>query len=222
MSLSLTTHLEMFSSLSAHILLIRLRPLPLQCLLSSPYQMSSCRQRAGTAYRCAHGRTVMERHPVAANTDLRQHPARDCLTGTRSLPLQEADTVCCWCKRLRTLTKTKWKTRTEAELRCLLELRNFNDLSGKLPTMELGYSSLKKKGGVFFYSRFYILTHLQLRWGATNHCSDIRIFLQFDAHVVLEQMSFSFLLTQLKVEKALNFSKVYIATCYLENRPLSY
>lgn len=47
--------------------------------------MSSCRQRAGTAYRCVHEGTVMERHPLAANTDLRQHPAHDCLTGTRSL-----------------------------------------------------------------------------------------------------------------------------------------
>lgn len=62
--------------LSAYTALIRLRLLPLQCLLSSLYQMSSCSQRAGTAYRCVHEGTVMERHPLAANTDLRQHPAR--------------------------------------------------------------------------------------------------------------------------------------------------
>lgn len=61
-------------------------PLPPQCLLSSPYQMSSCRRRAGTAYRCARGGTVTGRRPLAAaNTDLRRHPAHGCLTGTSSL-----------------------------------------------------------------------------------------------------------------------------------------
>lgn len=84
--LSLTTHLEMFSFLSAPVPLIRLGLLPPQCRLSSLYQMSSCRQRAGTAYRCAHDGTATGRHPPAANTDLRQHPAHDCLTGMCSLP----------------------------------------------------------------------------------------------------------------------------------------
>lgn len=85
----------MFSSLSASIPLIRLRLLPLQCLLSSLYQMSSCRQRAGTAYRCVHEGTATERHPLAANTDLRQHPAHDCLTGMCSLPCtKQTQTVC--------------------------------------------------------------------------------------------------------------------------------
>lgn len=28
-----------------------------------------------------HEGTAMERHPLAASTDLRQHPAHDCLTG---------------------------------------------------------------------------------------------------------------------------------------------
>ncbi|KAM8735989.1 cyclin-dependent kinase 14 isoform 7-T8 [Acanthopagrus schlegelii] len=51
------------------------------CLLSSLYQMLSCRQRVGTAYRCVHEGTVMERHPLAASTDLSQHPEHDCLKG---------------------------------------------------------------------------------------------------------------------------------------------
>lgn len=101
----------MFSFLSAYILLIRLRLLPPQCLLSSPYQMSSCRQRAGTAYRCVHEGTVMGRHPLAANTDLRQHPAHDCLTGTRSLPCKkQTQTVrSSSSTQLHTLTSNKWK-----------------------------------------------------------------------------------------------------------------
>lgn len=70
---SFITHLEMFSFLSASIPLIHLHLFPLQCLLSSLYQMSSCRQRAGTAYRCAREGTATERHPLAASTDLRQH-----------------------------------------------------------------------------------------------------------------------------------------------------
>lgn len=70
---SFTTHWEMFSFLSASIPLIHLHLFPLQCLLSSLYQMSSCRQRAGTAYRCAREGTATERHPLAASTDLRQH-----------------------------------------------------------------------------------------------------------------------------------------------------
>ncbi|KAI4812033.1 hypothetical protein KUCAC02_014889, partial [Chaenocephalus aceratus] len=44
-------------------------------LLSSPYQTSSCRQRAGTAYRCARAGTARGRLPLEASTDLRQHPA---------------------------------------------------------------------------------------------------------------------------------------------------
>lgn len=63
----------------------------LQCLLSSPYQMSSCRRRAATASRCVHERTARERLRQGANTDLRQHPAHDCLTGMCSLTCES----CC-------------------------------------------------------------------------------------------------------------------------------
>ena len=115
----------MFFFLSAYILLICSCFLPLQCLLSSPYQMSSCRQRAGTAYRCVHEGTVMERHPLAANTDLRQHPAHDCLTGTFSLP----------CKK-HTQTESSSSSphsQTEHETGW-----NFNDFNGKTRTREHG------------------------------------------------------------------------------------
>lgn len=116
-SLSVTAHLEMFFSLSAYIPLICLCLLPLQCLLSLPYQMSSCRQRAGTAYRCVHEGTVMERHPLAANTDLRQHAAHDCLTGTCSLPCKkQIQTVFSSSMQFHALTSRNLNTRTEANL----------------------------------------------------------------------------------------------------------
>lgn len=140
----------MFFSLSANTLLICLRILPLQCLLSSPYQMSSCRQRAGTAYRCVHEGTVTERHPLAANTDLRQHPAHDCLTSTCSLPYKkQTQTVCSSSSssmQFRTLTRRKWNTyRSKPEVKS----------EWKTGSVELGYFRSLKSIFPFFFQVLY-------------------------------------------------------------------
>lgn len=85
--LSTVSYMWLLTSCRPPCPLIRLRLLPLQCLLSSPYQMSSCRRRAATAYRCVHGGTATAKLPPAANTDLRQDPAHERLTGTCSFLL---------------------------------------------------------------------------------------------------------------------------------------